>query len=398
MSPKAKATRQIGSRTKSAKKTAEQTPATARRTTRSNPATAATAAEPSRQTRKKSATPAAAAKGHVAKKTLLPEILSSSDDEDIPIAAAAAAAAIAALKGSDTSNGAGPSKPPPSKKTAVSTDARRKSTRTPAKPRPAANSLLPLEVALKKWNELPEKKRTPAEAIIITADACRRAAKLSGKALYTGSVKISKETPQISQTVLELYRTMRARCGTYISEHAMIQNMSAEYATNLSWVKGSISLVTGKYVGMEFSAAYESVVSSVTAPTGPLVDLMYNCFKLNLCTYQEVKEFVAKKILWKGARAYLLPDMEVLKLVRSGTHEKFKANHIITTCGIVQECVKFVDTMFEDVKHIKWVDAQHLAPATATEEQHEDYYAGDGDIDTDDDEFEKDEGEDSYMN
>ena len=115
--------------------------------------------------------------------------------------------------------------------------------------------------------------------------------------------------------------------------------------------------------------------------------LMYNWFKLNLCEYRNIQEFVSKDS-WKGARAYLLADAEVLKLVKSGTHTKFNAKETIDGCVVVQECMDMIENMHATMKKMKWTEIDDHAS-----EEEDEYYAGDGDIESDE-EFEK-VGEDS---
>ena len=408
MAPKNKAPqRNASTMAKNAKRTAEQTPGGSRRSTRSTPATGAApaAAMPStRQQRKKSAdvTPA---QGRGVKKTPVPparamlDVSEASEDEEIPIAAAAAAAAtaITALKEGD-SNGAGPSKPPAAAKNGAGpSNIRSKSTRVAAAATtPAANGSarpLPLQVARQKLGGV----KTPAKVIMITADACRKASTFTNRACYTGAVKISKEIPQISQTLLEMTLAARTRAGKPLSESAVMKDLKPEYATNLSWVRGNMALVTGKYIGFEFSAANESEIPvSLSEPTPWLVEFLSNCLKLDLCTMEQLKQFVSKES-WKGARAYLLTDAEVLKLVKYGTHSKFEAAEVIENSVLIHDCVQIIDSLHSDMGRIEWAKLDDPeAAAAATEE----YYAGDGDIDADDEEeeemeFEKvDEGED----
>ena len=388
MPPKSKASKQITpANAKNTKHTPGQTPGGTRRGTRTTPATDATA---SRQLRGR-AIASPAAEGKFTSKKSREEPVS---DDEVPVGAAAAALAAAAITSLANDGGAGPSKPPPP---------RAKSTReTPSKPtasKPAAK--LALEMAMEKWAALPDNKKTPAKAIIITADACRRAVKLSNRACYIGSVKISKEVPEIPQAILEIYRTLRASGGAAISEAALINNLTAEYGTNISWVKGIMSLVTGKYTGIEFSGAFESVILTISKPSGALVDFLFNCAKLSLCSFKEIEQFVSKDS-WKGARAYILPDAEVLKLVHSGIHEKFRAKEIIDKCIVVQECVKVIDNMPAAVQNIQWAELEEGGGESEEKlEDLEEYYAGDGDIESDDEatEYEKDdEGEDSSDN
>jgi hypothetical protein len=271
MSPKAKATRQIGSRTKSAKKTAEQTPATARRTTRSNPATAA--AEPS---------------------SILKEVL-------------------------DT------------------------------------------------WDALSAPEQTPANAVLITAEVCRASDSLTNSSTYTGAVKLSREVPFIPQSILELYCCMRTKAGVPISEQALECALFPEYATNLCWVNGNIKVVTNKYVGMEFLPGVEAVMASgddnTVSPSEVLVDLLYNCMKLELCTLAEIKEFVEQGV-WVGAKAYLLSDDDVTKLVKYGTHEKFDASAVEDSIMVARDCVKLLDGLFPKIQTISWAPMEEVPNVT----------------------------------
>jgi hypothetical protein len=227
---------------------------------------------------------------------------------------------------------------------------RREPNKSTKKPAAKKKTKTIFDTICEKWNASKDADKTSSNLVIFTADACANNT-IPETPLYTGSAKISKEIPQIPQTVLELYRSARSMTGAPISESAMIQELDVEYATNISWMNGSLHMVTGKYVGIEFSASMESVVPDMSSPSTALIDLVYNCLELKLCTVQQIKEFVSIEP-WKGARAYLLSDADVMTLVKHGVHEQFKTQHGI----VVKECMHMIDDFFTHVQNIEWVE------------------------------------------
>ena len=240
------------------------------------------------------------------------------------------------------------------------------------------NPSLILQKALDAWTTLPARERTASRAVLITAEACISSEKLTENATYTGSVKLTREVPSISQTVLELYYSMRARAGVPISESALEYALFPEYATNLSWVDGVIKVVTNKYTGMELLPGIEAIMpfgdDDTPYPSEILVDLMFNCLKLQLCTLNEIKDFVNQGV-WKGARAYLLSDDKVRKLVAYGVHERFDADAVKDSILVARDCVKMIDAMFPNVQKITWAHVDETPTETIFEG--EEYYACD---------------------
>ena len=208
-----------------------------------------------------------------------------------------------------------------------------------------------LEKVLEKWNELPASEKTPVNAVLMTAEACNRARMLTENPTYTGSVMLCEEMPWITQHVLELYVAMRAKSGNPISEDALERAVFPEYATNISFTEGILKVVTTKYVGMKVLPGAEAVLpcgedgDETLCPCENLVDLLFNSLKLKLVTLKEIKEFVEQTV-WVGARASMLSDKQVKKLVEKGIHEEFDESAIEDSTLVARDCAKLVDTLF----------------------------------------------------
>lgn len=224
-----------------------------------------------------------------------------------------------------------------------------------------------LRHVLEKWNALPPGEQTPAKAIVLTAESCVGLEKLTVHPVYTGSVVLSRELPFISQSVVDLYVAMRARAGVPISERALETAFFPEYATNISFANGRLNVVTNKYVGMEFLPGTESIMISEddedgSFPCDILVDFLFNCVFMKLCTLKDIEEFVSQKV-WGGARAYLLSDTQVLQLVRYGVHEKFDAAALEDSMVVARECAAVFDALFPKVKEMAWSDVEEVVLA-----------------------------------
>ena len=243
-----------------------------------------------------------------------------------------------------------------------------------------------LSHVLEKWNALPSEEKTPAKAIVLTAESCVGLEKLTVDPVYTGSVKFSRELglgsrvglPLISQSVLDLYVAMRARAGVPISERALETALFPEYATNISFANGRLNVVTNKYVGMEFLPGTESIIISeddedASFPCDILVDFLFNCLFMKLCTLKDIEEFVSQEV-WEGARAYLLSDKQVLQLVRYGVHEKFDAAALEDSMVVARECAAVFGALFPKVHQMAWSEVEEAVIAVPEAVHREEEY------------------------
>lgn len=240
-----------------------------------------------------------------------------------------------------------------------------------------------LQKALDKWETLSSNDQTPAMAVIVTAEACSAARKLTTEPTYTGAVKLSRKVPCLTQTVLGIYKAVRARAGMPISEETLERALFPEYATNITFTNGTLKVVTHKYTGMDVLPGIEAVMKcgdgddETLYPCELLVDLMFNCIKLKLCTLDDIKEFVNQNV-WEGARAYLLSDEAVKQLVQYGIHEKFDASAVEDSVLVAGECVEMMDSLFPKAKKIKWEAVEEVpVPLPGFTFKEEEYYACD---------------------
>jgi hypothetical protein len=107
-----------------------------------------------------------------------------------------------------------------------------------------------------------------------------------------------------------------------------------------------------------------------------LVDLIFNCLKLKLCTMNDIKEFVGQGV-WHGATAYLLSEENVKQLVAYGIHEKFDESAVEDSVLVANDCVNMMDALFPSASKITWDDELQediVAPPAFTFET-EEYYA-----------------------
>ena len=221
---------------------------------------------------------------------------------------------------------------------------------------------------LQHWDKLDEDEQTLENVFAICCTTYKKTLKLTTDDTYVGHLVVGGEShiiEQVSGTVLDIHKCWMQMKGQSLSDDFVNSAFGPEYATNITWRRGKIELVTIKYIGMELLPDQEMVLEILTddgVPSDDFMEFIYNVLHLGLRDAAAIKAFAGLKCD-PQFRAFLLDEEDVQKLTEKGIHEAYTASVLKDTLELMQA---ITDTM------------KHVFGMSEEEEQEEEEEEGDG--------------------